>query len=176
MMNNGYNGYNGYNGQKQNRIDWQQFSDRLREVVANERNDDGGAAEECRFNRKKRDNLDANFADLVEVSTPKRRQSSSISSSSGTIRRRSIVKFQLVASAAVASSDAEVEETTTSRYEVVQKLKTRAARRAIEVEVTTPTVNPSPKRERRSDYWIQQNDKRRNAARAFKMTAAAAME
>ena len=65
--------------------------------------------------------------------------------------------------------------TTTRHYEVVQKPKTRAARRAMEEaeleEDTTPTVNPSPKLQRRNDYWVGRDSKRRGDARTFKMTA-----
>jgi hypothetical protein len=161
MNNNGQNGRDG----RDNQLGWQQFSNQIRQ----RENQRAEEEEECRFNR--RDEQDAKFVD-VEVSTPRRQ---AISSSSGA--RRAVVKFQLAAPAVV-------EEDTTptpSHYEVVQKPKTRAARRAMEEEAEdeedmTPTVNPSPKRERRSDYWVQQNDKRRSAARTFKMTAAAAME
>lgn len=60
-----------------------------------------------------------------------------------------------------------VKETT---HELVQKPKTRAERRAIEPEqVEAPAeVRPAAKRERRSDYWVQRDDERRNAARTFK--------
>lgn len=60
-----------------------------------------------------------------------------------------------------------VKETTT--HELVQKPKTRAERRAIEPEqVETPAEVHPAKRERRSDYWVQRDDERRNAARSFK--------
>jgi hypothetical protein len=43
-----------------------------------------------------------------------------------------------------------------------------------EEDTTTPAVvvKPRRERERRSDYWVQQHDKFRSAARTFKMTAA----
>jgi hypothetical protein len=160
---------NGRDGQNvgDNQLGWQQFSDQIRQRE-NERVE---YLEECRFNR--RDEQDAKFVD-VEVSTPRRQASSS---SGGGGARRAVVKFQLAAPTVV---EEDTTTTTTSHYEVVQKPKTRAARRAMEEEEDeedmTPTVNPSPKRERRSDYWVQQNDKRRSAARNFKMTSAAAME
>lgn len=148
-----------------NQLGWQQFSDQIRQRE-NQRVEE---EEECRFNR--RDEQDAKFVD-VEVSTPRRQ-----ASSGGGGARRAVVKFQLAAPAVVEEDTT----TTTTHYEVVQKPKTRAARRAMEEEAEdeedmTPTVNPSPKRERRSDYWVQQNDKRRSAARTFKMTAAVAVE
>ena len=163
-MNNGQNGLNG-----DNQLSWQQFSNQIRGAE----NARAEYLEECRS--KRRDEEDAKFVD-VEVSTP-RRQASSSSGGSGTTRR-AVVKFQLAAPPAVALL-APVEEekpTTTSHYEVVQKPKTRAARRAmeeaeLEEEVTTTTTDPSPKRERRNDYWVERDSKRRGDARTFKMTA-----
>lgn len=155
MMNNGQNGQNG-----DNQLGWQQFSNQIRQRE-NERVE---FLEECRFNR--RDEEDAKFVE-VEVSTPRRQASSGGSGPT----RRAVVKFQLAAP---------VEEempTTTSHYEVVQKPKTRAARRAMEEaeleeeKVTTTTTDPSPKRERRIDYWVERDSKRRGDARTFKMTA-----
>ena len=158
MMNN-----NGHDGQRQNQISWQQFSNQIRGAE----NARAEYLEECRSNR--RDEEDAKFVD-VEVSTP-RRQASSSSGGSGTTRR-AVVKFQLAAPAAVVEEE---KPTTTSHYEVVQKPKTRAARRAMEeaelVEEVTTTTDPSPKRERRIDYWVERDSKRRGDARTFKMTA-----
>ena len=137
-----------------NQLGWQQFSNQIRQRE-NERVE---FLEECRFNR--RDEQEARFVD-VEVSTPRRQ------ASSGT--RRAVVKFQLAAPVE------EEEEAMPTHYEVVQKPKTRAARRAmeeaeLEEEVTT-TTDPSPKRERRIDYWVERDSKRRGDARTFKMTA-----
>lgn len=65
-------------------------------------------------------------------------------------------------------ADADVKEA----HECVQKPKTRAERRAIDAPLTEtdvlPATNPAMKRERRSDYWVQRDDERRNAARTFK--------
>ena len=157
MMNNNDN-----DGQRQNQISWQQFSNQIRGAE----NARAEYLEECRS--KRRDEEEAKFVD-VEVSTP-RRQASSSSGGIGTTRR-AVVKFQLAAPAVVE----EEKPTTTSHYEVVQKPKTRAARRAmeeaeLEEEVTT-TTDPSPKRERRIDYWVERDSKRRGDARTFKMTA-----
>lgn len=149
-MNNGQNGQNG-----DNQISWQQFSNQIRGAE----NARAEYLEECRS--KRRDEEDAKFVD-VEVSTPRRQASSGPT-------RRAVVKFQLAAPAVV-----EEETPTTSHYEVVQKPKTRAARRAMEeaeLEEDTTTTDPSPKRERRSDYWVERDDKRRGDARTFKMTA-----
>ncbi len=152
-MNNGLNG--------DNQLGWKQFSNQIRGAE----NARAEYLEECRS--KRRDEEDAKFVD-VEVSTPRRQASSGPT-------RRAVVKFQL------APVEEEEMPTTTRHYEVVQKPKTRAARRAMEEaeleEDTTPTVNPSPKRERRNDYWVERDSKRRGDARTFKMTAQlAAME
>ena len=66
-------------------------------------------------------------------------------------------------------TDADVKEA----HECVQKPKTRAERRAIDAPLTETDVLPettthATKRERRSDYWVQRDDERRNAARTFK--------
>jgi hypothetical protein len=163
MNNNGRDGQNGQNG-RDNQLGWQQFSNQIRGAE----NARAEYLEECRS--KRRDEEDAKFVD-VEVSTPRRQASSG---GIGTTRR-AVVKFQLATPAVALLAPVEEETPTTSHYEVVQKPKTRAARRAMEeeeeVEEVTTTVNPTPKRERRSDYWVQRYDKRRCDARAFKMTA-----
>ena len=60
-----------------------------------------------------------------------------------------------------------------AQYEQIQKPKTRAERRAVEPEeVETPAdeaIVPPAKKERRSDYWVQRDDARRNATRDFKV-------
>ena len=67
---------------------------------------------------------------------------------------------------AISAPTTTVKETT---HELVQKPKTRAERRAIEPEqVEAPAEVLPAKRERRSDYWVQRDDERRNAARTFK--------
>lgn len=160
-MNNGQNGLNG-----DNQLSWQQFSNQIRGAE----NARAEYLEECRS--KRRDEEDAKFVD-VEVSTPRRQQASSSSGGSGPTRR-AVVKFQLAAPAVALLAPVE-EETpmTTSHYEVVQKPKTRAARRAMEEaeleEKVTTTTDPSPKRERRIDYWVERDSKRRGDARTFKI-------
>jgi hypothetical protein len=164
MTNNGQMmNINGQNG-RDSQLGWQQFSNQIRQ----RENQRAEEEEECRFNSK--DEEDAKFVD-VEVSTPRRGGGGG---SGGGITRRVVVKFQLAAPASVAVVEDEETTTATSHYEVVQKPKTRAARRAMEEEEedeVTTTVNPRRERERRSDYWVQQHDKFRSAARTFKMTA-----
>lgn len=157
---------NDNDGQRLNQISWQQFSNQIRGAE----NARAEYLEECRSNR--RDEEDAKFVD-VEVSTPRR--SSSGGGGGGAIRR-AVVKFQLAPVAAAAAAVAVPVEETTSHYEVVQKPKTRAARRAmeeaeLEEEEVTTTTQPRRERERRSDYWVDRDDKRRGDARTFKMTA-----
>ncbi len=56
--------------------------------------------------------------------------------------------------------------------ERLTKAKTRAQRRAIdsisEDAVATESISPKKKRERRSPYWVERDEKRRGEARAFK--------
>jgi hypothetical protein len=164
-MNGQMNGRDGRDGRRDNQLGWQQFSHQIRQ----RENQRAVEEEECRFNM--REEQDAKFVD-VEVSTP-RRSGGSGGGIGGMTRRRVVVKFQL---AAAVEETPTTTTTTTGCYEVVQKPKTRAARRAMEEEeeedTTTPAIKPRRERERRSDYWVQQHDKFRSAARTFKMTAA----
>jgi hypothetical protein len=56
-------------------------------------------------------------------------------------------------------------------FEQVKKAKTRADRRAEEPEVDSDpeAEEPVARKERRSDYWIQRDDLRRNDARMMKV-------
>lgn len=55
-------------------------------------------------------------------------------------------------------------------FEQVKKAKTRAERRAEEPEVDSePEAKPVARKERRSDYWVQRDDLRRNDARMMKV-------
>jgi hypothetical protein len=55
-------------------------------------------------------------------------------------------------------------------FEQVKKAKTRAERRAEEPEVEPEeTEEPVAPKERRSDYWVQRDDLRRNNARMMKV-------
>jgi hypothetical protein len=76
-------------------------------------------------------------------------------------------KQAIPTTAAAAAAAADVKEA----YEQVQKPKTRAERRATDellVAETDTEALPATKKERRSDYWVQRDDERRNAARMFK--------
>ena len=54
-------------------------------------------------------------------------------------------------------------------FEQVKKAKTRAERRAEEPEVEEPEVEePVARKDRRSDYWVQRDNLRRDNARTMK--------
>ena len=59
----------------------------------------------------------------------------------------------------------------TTGFEQVKKAKTRADRRAEEPEVDSEpeAEEPVARKERRSDYWVQRDDLRRNDARMMKV-------
>jgi hypothetical protein len=82
-------------------------------------------------------------------------------------QQRHIIKLAIPATATATAAVTDVKEA----HECVEKPKTRAARRAIDsplTETDDAAVAPAMKRERRSDYWVQRDDERRNAARMFK--------
>ena len=54
-------------------------------------------------------------------------------------------------------------------FEQVKKAKTRADRRAEEPDVEPEAKEPVAPKERRSDYWVQRDDLRRNNARTMKV-------
>jgi hypothetical protein len=57
----------------------------------------------------------------------------------------------------------------TAGFEQVKKAKTRADRRAEEPDIVEQAdQEPVPRKERRSDYWVQRDDLRRNNARTMK--------
>lgn len=148
----------------ENQISWQQFSSKIR----------GNTDEDS---KRIDDEREANFD--VEVSTPKRHHHHATEM----MRRRVVVRFQnkvdVMTHPAANDNDGGASCGTAPhhRFEVVEKSKTRAARRQIDDTMPhIPTAaaaaaDPSTKRERRSNYWIHQDDKRRHAARLFKLNA-----
>ena len=54
-------------------------------------------------------------------------------------------------------------------FEQVKKAKTRSERRAEEPEVEPEAEEPLARKERRSDYWVQRDDLRRDNARMMKV-------
>jgi hypothetical protein len=145
-------GQSGQNQSGQNQINWQQFS--LRERAR------GEYLETCREHEKDHENdaEDAKFD--VAVSTP-------------TSRRRTGRTGQPAEKHMPRKVQVQVQETPTPTtddvpHELVQKAKTRAARRADDETPETPDVKLPTKRTRRSDYRVQRDDERRSAARTLK--------
>ena len=138
-------------GQRQNQIGWQQFSIQHR----NQERAGDDFLNESRSNA--RDNQDETFD--IQVSTPKRARSA--------VKQAPTPKNARVQKPITPETETIITE---KSHEHVQKSKTRAARRAIEDEITeSPTESTKPKhRERRTDYWVQRDDKRRTAARTLK--------
>lgn len=154
-------------------FDWRQFSEHIQRetgnhhlaentAATNDRGDhpmigDYGDQEEPAFNKAS--------ANRTTTSNAERRYQ----------QRRSPTKQH---PAIPATTDTDAEDVKPA-HECVQKPKTRAERRAIdapiaETDVVLPATNPAMmKRERRSDYWVQRDDKRRSAARTFKDQAQA---
>jgi hypothetical protein len=136
-------------GQRENQIRWQQFSIRHRRSLEMTRDD---SFEESR------DNHDESFEE--QTSTPK--------SKSRAVQKRPTTPRKARVQKPITPETETI--ITDNSHEHVQKSKTRAARRAIEPEITeSPTESTKPKhRERRTDYWVQRDDKRRTAARTLK--------
>ena len=147
-----------YGQQNENHLKWAQFSSRLDD---GERTNDDGDAVNARF-------------DDAEVSTPRR--GATTTRAFERHRRAIMVRFQdhrPVAAAAAAVAD---DEPTTTMCEPVERPRTRSARRAADAEAEreanapapAPRPKPTMKRVRRNDYWVERDDKRRNAAKTFK--------
>jgi hypothetical protein len=133
---------------RDNQISWIQFSHRLANA------DDIPALDEYR--RNQREEYDESF-DFPAPDTRHIRTSSTTS----TIKKRIQPKQNIEAETNIASSP----------HQQIKKAKTRAERRAVETPITeTPTeTSLSKHKERRSSYWVQRDDKRRNAARTLKV-------
>ena len=88
-------------------------------------------------------------------------------------RKSDVQKFQQIAAQAAAAAAAVAAALVEKTHEEVKKPKTRAERREIEpTEIDTPaaaqTDKRPAKRERRCDYWVERDNKRRSAAITFK--------
>jgi hypothetical protein len=148
--------------QSENQFKWAQFTARRDDDNNRERRNDEG-----------RDGVNARFDD-VEVSTPRR--GATTTRAFERHRRAIMVRFQdhrPVPAAAAAVAD---DEPTTTMCEPVERPRTRSARRAADAEAEreanapapAPMPKPTMKRVRRNDYWVERDDKRRNAAKTFK--------
>jgi len=133
---------------RQNQIRWQQFS------IEHRRQESAGNDLLNERRKEERDNQDETFD--IAVSPPK--------------RSRPIQKHSTTPKKARVQTPITSETETEKTHEHVQKSKTRAARRAIDTNITESTPEkPNPtKRERRTDYYVQRDTKRRSAARTLK--------
>jgi len=149
------NGQQNNGQQNENQYKWTEFRAR--------RLDDDGERSQERYDR----------FDDVEISSPTRRRGATTTRAfeRGGRRAQIVVTFQ--------HSPAADEPTTppvTPTREEVERPRTRSARRAAdaaaESEANAPAPAPMPKptmkRVRRNDYWVERDDKRRNAAKTFK--------
>jgi len=140
---------------RQNQISWAQFShhERLRQQQQ------ADFIRECRANAK--DNDEEKFD--ISVSTPRRGAQN---------KRRELpprVRFVFER-----HQPQQLEQTTENNnektHEEIKKPKTRAEKRTIETE-TCEQIEAAPKhKERRSDYWVHQDDLRMKRARGFKLS------
>lgn len=136
------------------------------EFRARRRLDDDGERTQERYDR----------FDDVEVSTPRKRGATTTRE----FERRQ--RAQIFAAATFQHSAAAAEPPTTppvapATHEEVERPRTRSARRAADAAAESeanapapapPMPKPTKKREQRSDYWVNRDDQRRNAARTFK--------
>jgi hypothetical protein len=87
-------------------------------------------------------------------------------------RKSDVQKFQQIAAQAAAATAAVAAALVEKTHEEVKKPKTRAERREIEpTEIDTPAAQTDKrpaKREQRSEYWVERDNKRRSAAITFK--------
>jgi hypothetical protein len=135
---------------RDNQISWQQFSDQLRT-----------ADEQPTLDyRNQREEYDESF----DFPAPNPRHIQPNGNNRTTSTKKRIQPKQNIE---------EVVETNiaSNTHQRIKKAKTRAERRAVEEPIAeTPTeTNLSKHKERRSSYWIQRDDKRRNAARTLKV-------
>ena len=127
----------------QDQINWRQFSLNLQEGTRT--NESGTRA---------REEFDETFD--IPVSTPTRRNTAE---KRATTPRRTEKRTEIQALPA----------STEKSHENIQKPKTRAARRTIDtITETPPEIKPSQHRERRTDYWVQQDDIRMKRVRKLK--------
>lgn len=137
---------------RQNQISWAQFShhERLRQQQQ------ADFIRECRANAK--DNDEEKFD--ISVSTPRR----------GSTKRREQTRVRFVF-----ERQPQLEQTpennTEKAHEEIKKPKTRAEKRTVETEAACEQIEAAPKhKERRSDYWVHQDDLRMKRARGFKLS------
>ena len=150
-------------------FDWRQFSEHIQRETGNHHLAENTAATTTTYNDHDHPMI-GDYGDQEEPAFNK--ASANRTTTSNAERRyqqRRTPTKQHPAIPATTDTDAEVVK---PAHECVQKPKTRAERRAIDAPIAEtdvlPATNPAMKRERRSDYWVQRDDKRRSAARTFK--------
>lgn len=127
----------------QDQINWRQFSLNLQE---------GTRTNEPRTRAK--EEFDETFDN--PISTPRRRNTAEKRAATP---RRTEKRTEIQA----------ISASTEKSHENIRKPKTRAARRTIDTITETPTeTKPSQHRERRTDYWVQQDDIRMKRVRKLK--------
>jgi hypothetical protein len=136
---------------RQNQISWAQFSHRER--LQHQLQAD--FIRECRANAK--DNDEEKFD--ISVSTPRR----------GAQTKRRPPRVRFVFERQPQQLEQTPENNNEKTHEEIKKPKTRAEKRAVETEACEQ-IEAAPKhKERRSDYWVQQDDLRMKRARGFKL-------
>jgi hypothetical protein len=136
---------------RQNQISWQQFS--LRERMQRQQGED--FVIESRVNA--RDDDEAKFD--ISVSTPRR--------GAQTKRESARVRFVFERQQPQQTTPPANNE---KEHEEIKKPKTRAEKRAAEEEQIEAAAAAPKHKERRSDYWVQQDDLRMKRARGFKLS------
>lgn len=131
----------------QNQISWAQFSHQLQ----------ADFIRECRANAN--DNDEEKFD--ISVSTPRR---------GAQTKRREQPRVRFVFERQPQQLEQTPENNNEKAHEEIKKPKTRAEKRAVETEACEQ-IEAAPKhKERRSDYWVQQDDLRMKRARGFKLS------
>ena len=142
---------------RQNQISWAQFSHRER--MQHRLQED--FMTESRANAK--DNDEEQFD--ISVSTPRR---------GAQTKRRSEqqTRVRFVFERQPQQQLEQTPENNEKAHEEIKKPKTRAEKRAVETEEAVEQIEAAPKhKERRSDYWVQQDDLRMKRAKGFKSSS-----
>lgn len=148
-------------------FDWRQFST---EHIQRETGNDDAATTTMTYNKLDHSNI-GDYDDQEEPAFNKASANRTTTSNAERRHQQRHSPLRSIKPPAIPAidTDADVKEA----HECVQKPKTRAERRAIDAPLTETDVLPettkaATKRERRSDYWVQRDDERRNAARTSK--------
>lgn len=148
---------------RQNQISWAEFShhERLQHQLQ------ADFIRECRANAKDKD--EEKFD--ISVSTPRR---------GAQTKRREQPRVRFVFERQPQQHERQPqqhpetpENNNEKAHEQIKKPKTRAEKRAVETEATEQiaAIAAAPKhKERRSDYWVEQDDLRMKRARGFKLS------